>query len=114
MACSSVYCRSYFAGTACPLQAEGDRDLASIAIANIKNLQFVGLCGSIEQDTVNLFRMLDLEFSTPLKQLNKTLTPKKIDLSSPAIRRVLEAYVGADLRLYDFVLKTRASGGVLS
>ena len=87
----------------------GDKMLAEMAISNLDRLGFVGLTESLAGDMAALFWMLGLGAPPAMKRLNAALSTNKIDVSAPAVRRVLEAYVQADIRLYERVATMRGA-----
>jgi len=89
----------------------GDKRLAEMAIANLDRLGFVGLSENLAGDMAALFGMLGLGGLPTIRRLNGALSANHIDISTPAVRRVLESYVQADIRLYDRVdrMRSRAS-----
>jgi hypothetical protein len=93
------------------VEAISSRRLANKAIAALNRLSFIGLTEKLVAGMTVLFESLHLG-SPSLKVLNKNLGQRPLDYSVPAIRRVLESAVDADLRLYEYVyvLKARKTG----
>ena len=79
----------------------GDVDLAQRAIAALSRLEFIGITEHLATDLADLFRLLCLSGEPEVKHLNASPAARRIDLAVPAIRRALEAHVGADLRLWE-------------
>ena len=98
---------SFRRGQVAPLD---DKRLAKIASNNLKQLGFVGLSETITDDMARLFEALGLGEPPIMKQLNTAPSTNHIDVSVPAIRRVLESYVQADIRLYETVARSRRRG----
>lgn len=78
-----------------------DAELARRAIASFSRLDFVGVTEHLAADLGDLFRLLGLPGEPEVKHLNASPAARRIDLSVSAIRRALEAHVGADLRLWE-------------
>jgi hypothetical protein len=87
-----------------------DKRLAEMAIANLDRLGFVGLSENLADDMAALFGMLGLGGPPAIKRLNGALSANHIDISTSAVRRVLESYVQADIRLYERVARMRSGG----
>jgi hypothetical protein len=92
------------------VEAVGDKRLAQMAIGNLDRLSFVGLSESLAGDMAALFGMLGLGEEPVIKRLNGSPSTNHIDISAPAVRRVLESYVQADIRLYERVASMRSGG----
>ena len=86
-------------------------ELAEQAIANLDQLRFVGVVERMRRDLPLLFRRLDLKGRPAITRQNNISSRRKIDVRDPAIRRVLEGFVGADLRLYRHVAPRRGLFG---
>jgi hypothetical protein len=84
-----------------------DRLLARTAITALSRLNFIGLSEHLADDMTSLFNVLGLGPAPVVKKLNAAPSTKTIDMTVPAIRRVLSSYVEADLRLYEHVLRAR-------
>jgi hypothetical protein len=96
-----------FAKDNMPVQID-DRELAQIAIDRLKGeVDFVGVAEHMSADFPALFATLDLSPLPEIKMLNQSPAKRRIDISIPAIRSALEQHVGADLRLYEHVLKRK-------
>ena len=89
-----------------------DLRLAELAIGNLHRLNFVGLSEMLYEDMAALFDTLGLGVVPEIKRLNTALSANQIDISSPAIRQVLQSYVQADMRLYEHVVKIRGVGSL--
>ena len=88
----------------------GDAELARQAAAAFARLAFVGVTEHLQADIGDLFRLLGLTGEPEVKHLNASPAARRIALAVPAIRRALEAHVGADLRLWEAASALRESG----
>jgi len=86
-------------------------ELAEQAIANLDELRFVGVVERMRRDLPLLFRRLDLKGRPAITRQNNISSRRQIDVRDPAIRRLLECFVGADLRLYRHVMPRRGVFG---
>jgi len=89
-------------------------ELAEQAIANLDQLRFVGVVERMRRDLPLLFRHLDLTCRPAITRQNNVSSQRQIDVRDPDIRRVLECFVGADLRLYRHVMPQRSLFGPIT
>jgi hypothetical protein len=91
-------------GQAVPMS---QRKLAGIAIKNLGRFNFVGISDWLPSEATTLFEMLGLGPTPIVSRLNQSPAMRKVDLSVPSIRRVLNKYIDADLSLYYHVIQTK-------
>lgn len=82
-------------------------ELAERAIGNLGQLQFVGVVERIGSDLPLLFRRLNVRGRPSITRQNNGKSRRQIDVKLPGIRRVLEQFIVADLRLYRHVMRRR-------
>jgi hypothetical protein len=90
------------------VQNLNSRELAAKAIGKLTRLRFIGVTEQLSSDMSRLFAQLGLGPAPVIQELNKAPSTRRIDTGDASIGRVLGRYVGADLRLYDYVLEARS------
>ncbi|MFM0559296.1 hypothetical protein [Paraburkholderia sediminicola] len=85
-----------------------NRELADLAIRRLGELDFFGLCETLQADMASLFHMLELSSSPKLSHLNSSPSERVVDYRLPDVRRVLSNYVQADQWLYEYAVNAKS------